>query len=228
MQVSKLDWIEAGLELVGWVGVSGIKITDLARRLGVTKGSFYWHFKDRDDYLESIVQAWEEDSRALFARVDAEPDPHKRLGVMLDLVTERVGHRKGRLPDHAMFTWAHHDRKIARRVALVEQERLDVLTRLGRDLGFSRGEAESRMLIMYLAAASWLERENRCPELLPRYDIFARQMNDLLLTSPLKPASGPPEPATRVAGAGPDDRAGSGGAATPARAAARKAARRRG
>ncbi len=197
MQVSKTDWIEAGLELVGWVGVSGIKITDLARRLGVTKGSFYWHFKDREDYLEAIVQTWEDDSRELFAKVDAEADPHERIRILLSLMTERVGQRKGRFPDHAMFTWAHHDRKIARRVAAIEQERLEVLGRLARDLGFARGEGETRALIIYLSAASWLEREYRCPELLPRYEVFFRNVFDLLLARPPETAPASPRPSEK-------------------------------
>jgi AcrR family transcriptional regulator len=56
--LARRDWIDAGLELLVGKGVDHVKITRLADALGVTRGSFYWHFKDRDDLLSALVEDW--------------------------------------------------------------------------------------------------------------------------------------------------------------------------
>src|SRR5688572_30336195 len=54
------DWVAAGLEIMAEDGVGGVKIHRLCERLGVTKGSFYWHFRDLDEYLGAVAQQWQE------------------------------------------------------------------------------------------------------------------------------------------------------------------------
>ena len=50
-RLSASDWVDVGFTFLGDEGIQGIKIDRMAERLGVTKGSFYWHFKDLDDFL---------------------------------------------------------------------------------------------------------------------------------------------------------------------------------
>jgi len=188
MQLSRTDWIEAGLEMIEREGVSGLRLAVLAKRLAVTKGSFYWHFKDRDDFLEAIITAWEEDSREFFSEAAKEPDPAARMRRLTALLGERLGRKRGRFPDHTVFAWAHYDRNIARRVAAVEAERLEFMAGALRELGLDRAEAETRALLSYLVATAWLEREDRCPELIPTHSVFFKLLEERILLGEGRPA----------------------------------------
>ena len=64
--LSAADWERAALELIAEQGVQALAVEPLARRMGVTKGSFYWHFSGRESLLEKALARWEEhDSRNL-------------------------------------------------------------------------------------------------------------------------------------------------------------------
>ncbi|MET0387197.1 MAG: helix-turn-helix domain-containing protein, partial [Polyangiales bacterium] len=66
------DWVTAGLAVLAQQGADAIKVEPLARELGVTKGSFYWHFRDRDALLKAILSHWQTVATAArLARVDA-------------------------------------------------------------------------------------------------------------------------------------------------------------
>ena len=74
------DWEQAALELVAEKGVTALAIEPLAKRMGVTKGSFYWHFGSRDELLERALRRWEEhDRRNLNRSLGEIDDPRERL-----------------------------------------------------------------------------------------------------------------------------------------------------
>ena len=55
-KLSQQDWIVRGLDTLRAQGISGVRVEPMARELGVTKGSFYWHFKDHDDFLQQLLE----------------------------------------------------------------------------------------------------------------------------------------------------------------------------
>lgn len=57
--LGRADWIKAALKLLVAEGESAVRITRLSEALGVTRGSFYWHFKDRADLLDALLETWE-------------------------------------------------------------------------------------------------------------------------------------------------------------------------
>ena len=59
-RLSELDWVKAGLLALAERGVEGLRVDRLARDLGVTKGSFYWHFKNRDELFDALAKFWGE------------------------------------------------------------------------------------------------------------------------------------------------------------------------
>ena len=74
------DWEREALELIADCGVQALAIEPLARRMGITKGSFYWHFSGRESLLERALQRWEEhDSRNLNKSLGEIDDPRERL-----------------------------------------------------------------------------------------------------------------------------------------------------
>ena len=57
--LSKEDWLRVALDVLNERGVDSVKVLPLSKALGVTRGSFYWHFKDRDDLLKQMLEYWE-------------------------------------------------------------------------------------------------------------------------------------------------------------------------
>jgi len=57
-QLVSEDWAETAIEALIEGGVELVQITELARRLSITRGSFYWHFENRDDLLASVLMTW--------------------------------------------------------------------------------------------------------------------------------------------------------------------------
>jgi AcrR family transcriptional regulator len=56
--LGRSDWIEAAIAMLAEDNVEALRVDTLAEKLGVTKGSFYWHFKGREDLLSGVLDAW--------------------------------------------------------------------------------------------------------------------------------------------------------------------------
>ena len=80
-RLSRDDWLAAALEVLYDEGVGNVSIVRIARDLGVTRGSFYWHFKDRHDLLRSLLDFWvHSQTEAILEKVDQfEGTPSERL-----------------------------------------------------------------------------------------------------------------------------------------------------
>src|SRR5260370_41438559 len=107
------DWIELGFELLAEEGLSGIKIDRLCARMGVTKGSFYWHFTDLRAYLEALADRWGEgrDSARAEFRELAHLEPRERLQRMMEVLADP---RQGTL-GRAAREWARGEPSVAQR-----------------------------------------------------------------------------------------------------------------
>ena len=110
MQKTRLDrdaWLQRSLDVLRAEGIQGVRVERLARDLGVTKGSFYWHFKDRDDLLRSILEFWTErfNNVILENRELLEPEPGQGLLAAIRRVREEGLDRY----ELAMRAWADHD-----------------------------------------------------------------------------------------------------------------------
>src|SRR5690606_34135016 len=73
-RLSAEDWAQAALELIAEQGVAAVAVEPLARRLGVTKGSFYWHFPSREALLVAALERWEQfEQEEVFGQLEAIP-----------------------------------------------------------------------------------------------------------------------------------------------------------
>src|SRR5690348_18444965 len=83
-RLSAADWERGALEMIAQEGVGALAVEALARRLGVTKGSFYWHFKNREALLQAALNRWEvDDTRELSGHVEAVGEhPRERHGAL--------------------------------------------------------------------------------------------------------------------------------------------------
>lgn len=164
------DWLrEARLALLQ-NGAEAVRVERLARNLHVTKGSFYWHFKDREELLEALLREWEDELlQDIIPRLKGRQGPDA-LPFLLQLMVKRVPlGEKGILPsDAAMFTWASVSPKVARRVNRAERKRIDLLKKLIGDSG--------RTELLYLMWLGFVARGQRVPSSRKQFPQIARAM----------------------------------------------------
>ncbi|MFC9876466.1 TetR/AcrR family transcriptional regulator [Nocardia salmonicida] len=85
------DWVTAAIAALGESGLTGVAVEPLAKRLGATKGSFYWHFKDRGALVDAVLARWEQlGTDEVIARLDELSDPIERLRLLFTEVIENA------------------------------------------------------------------------------------------------------------------------------------------
>ena len=147
-RLAQADWIVEAYRVLSESGWQALTVEGLARRLGVTKGSFYWHFKDRKALLAAVLEKWRD--QLVIARTEAtNGTPSQKIRYMLDIVVtaNRPG-RRGAL-ELAMRAWARQDPMAASVVEEVDQQRLDYTAGLFEQAGFSRCESEARAMLLF-------------------------------------------------------------------------------
>lgn len=146
-RLGREDWLAAALAVLAESGIEQVRIEPLARRIGVTKGSFYWHFKDRPDLLAALLEWWERVAGTdLLNRVEADGGPPSdRLWRLIEMLSLK----QGDVHDAALRAWARQDAAAAATLARVDTLRLDYLETLFRDLGFDRDQAMARARLVH-------------------------------------------------------------------------------
>jgi AcrR family transcriptional regulator len=183
------DWAEAALQLIAEKGLGALTISALAARLGVTKGSFYWHFTGREDLLASALARWERGVGDIIRSLDAIPDPRRRLELILDAASQPPRSRSL----YAALAEAAEEpvvRKVLQRVA---SARIDSLEQCYRGLGFTAALARATAVFAYAAYRGLLQLAHEAPATLPgewaSYAALNRQT--------FVPAAGPARPRSR-------------------------------
>jgi len=155
------DWIRAASLRFAQEGLESVRIELLARDLGVSKGSFYWHFRDREDLFNSVVTEWErEETEWLTEATEFQRSPAARWA---KFVERGADPQRGRF-EAALRSWARRDDRVASRVAAIEKERAIYIAGVLREVGFTPEAADTwseHALLLYLG---WLDRATRDPE----------------------------------------------------------------
>jgi len=149
-QLDREHWIEAAIDVLAREGVAGLRVEVLAKHCGVTKGSFYWHFKDKQALLEALLAQWK-DGRIRDIEKTTSVAPGKERD-QLHYAIELYGasrNRKGMLIELAVRDWARHDKQAAAVVESVDLYRLECTRKLFVAAGMSDAEAKSRSLLLY-------------------------------------------------------------------------------
>lgn len=147
------DWARAALDVVAESGVAAVAVEPLARRLGVTKGSFYWHFPSRDALLEAALARWEAyEQEAVFGKLEAIPDPRERLRALFQLVAHEA--RSHIIYSELLKALDHPVVKPV--IQRVSKRRLDYLTASYRQAGMGRVESQHRARLTYAAYVGFL------------------------------------------------------------------------
>ncbi len=145
---SREDWIRAAGRRLAQGGAAAVAVEALARDLGVTKGSFYWHFRDRAALLAALIADWAgRSTEPLLARLrDSSTSPQGRLRHLAAIV---AGEGRGAL-DPAIRAWAEHDPRVRAALQRVDRMRLDFIAGEFRALGFDPPAAWTRARLFYL------------------------------------------------------------------------------
>ena len=143
-------WVAGATEVLAEEGIAGLRVEVLAKRLKVTKGSFYWHFTDRRDLLLAVLSHWKEGRiRDIIKQTRAQPG-HELAQIyhVIDVYSASRS-RRGMLIELAVRDWARRDPEASVIVAEVD----DVHLRCARDLflacGVPMDEASSRCMLLY-------------------------------------------------------------------------------
>jgi AcrR family transcriptional regulator len=152
-ELTRDDWVLASLAALAEGGIDAVRVERLAKRLNVSKGSFYWHFSDRSDLHSALLDLWEKDFTAqLIANIASLPTPRARLLALAEEVLNAsndgvdVAHAEG-----AFSAWAVLDPVAAAKVRAVEAQRIGYLVRELSLMGADATDAELLSKGVYLA-----------------------------------------------------------------------------
>ena len=151
-RASKWDWFQTALDVLRMEGVDAVRVERLARELGIAKSGFYWHFKDRNDLLDQLVDYWAHEYTAVVTQNPtlSSLKPKARL-----IETARLIAKHG-LNDCevSMRAWALRDEQVAASVNSVYEMRLAYIGKCFEELGFDGAELESRTRL-FVCYQSW-------------------------------------------------------------------------
>ena len=141
-RLARADWIKAGLAALASEGPGGIAADPMARRLGVSRGSFYWHFEDVAAFHAALLEAWEAiavDQPHDAARAGAESDPRTYLRRLIGTAM-----RAPTALEAAIRRWAMLSPQAAAAVARIDGRRRALLAEAYRACGLDPARAEAR------------------------------------------------------------------------------------
>ncbi|MBR1123354.1 TetR/AcrR family transcriptional regulator [Bradyrhizobium lablabi] len=145
-QLSAGDWLDQGLKVLAQRGFTALKADPLAKAMGVSRGSFYWHFTDIGAFHAAILKRWREvAAEQVIAGLEAASGENP----MSLLLTSALRNRQAL--EKAVRSWATVDAKARSAVQAIDRRRLDYLEHMLRQSGVSADIAAARAQILYWA-----------------------------------------------------------------------------
>jgi len=148
-RLNRADWLVTARNSLIAEGKDAIKVERLAKKLKVTRGSFYWHFRDRDDLLIALLRSWEEETNVLFEQAlqgNHADGISKFCALCRSWINEDV---YDPIYDSAVRDWARVSKRAKMAVKRVDRKRIAIIQRIFSDMGFPDNEAFIRARITY-------------------------------------------------------------------------------
>jgi AcrR family transcriptional regulator len=163
-QLSPQDWTSAALRALADGGVTAVRVDVLARGLGVSRGSFYWHFADRDALLRAALEQWEQTVTAqVIERMEDVGHPLARFEKLV-----RAAFGPEAIPGLQPAILAHAGHPIVEPVLRrVTARRIDFIAEVYRDLGLASADARRRAVVAYATYLGWLDLRRGPADIVP-------------------------------------------------------------
>jgi AcrR family transcriptional regulator len=157
------DWARAALAAIAEGGVAAVAVETVAAELGATKGSFYWHFKNRDALIQAALDRWEQGrTEAVIDELEQQPDPAKRLRQLLEAAFERGPADRAEI---ALLANPGHPAAV-RAVRRVAERRITYIAEQLEKLGWDSGEALDRSVLLYYVYVGYLQMAHVAPHVI--------------------------------------------------------------
>jgi AcrR family transcriptional regulator len=172
------DWARAALKAIARGGIDAVAVETVAAELGATKGSFYWHFKDRDALIQAALDKWEQRrTEAVIEDFEREPDPAARLQKILG-----AGFEFGPSDRAEIVLLANPEHPAAvRAVRRVAERRITYIAEQLEKLGWSATEALDRAVVLYDVYVGYMQMAHVTPHLVS--DAARRRQLDLVFNA---------------------------------------------
>ncbi|MCL2429419.1 MAG: TetR/AcrR family transcriptional regulator [Alphaproteobacteria bacterium] len=159
-QLSARDWLDQGLKALAANGAGALKADPLAKAMGVSRGSFYWHFADVAAFRTAILAHWREVSaERVIADLEAAGEGENPLLLLL----RRTFSSRLTL-ERAVRSWATFDAEARNAVQAVDRRRIDYIDARLKASGFTEGVAEARAQILYWAFVGYALSDKALPK----------------------------------------------------------------
>ncbi|WP_338829992.1 TetR/AcrR family transcriptional regulator [Bradyrhizobium sp. 27S5] len=159
-QLSVKDWLDQGLKTLARTGFTALKAEPLAKVMGVSRGSFYWHFADIAAYRSAVLSYWREvAAEQVIAELETIPKGDEALALLL-----RRAFSARLALERAVRSWATVDAEARATVLEVDQRRIGYIETLLRQAGFPDDVARGRAQIFYWAFIGYALSEQALPK----------------------------------------------------------------
>ncbi|MFC4351725.1 TetR/AcrR family transcriptional regulator [Fodinicurvata halophila] len=159
LRTSKRDWLKMAVEILVTGGIDQVKVQVIARNLGVSRSSFYWFFKSRQDLLDQLLAHWQNvNTRSLVERAERPADSACRgvLNVFECWVNEELFDPR---LDIAVRDWARRSAKVRKVVDEGDTLRMNALTEMFKRQGYPEEEAFIRARVLYFMQIGYYSLE---------------------------------------------------------------------
>ena len=142
-RLTREEWLAKALDVIAHERHGKLRVQKLVESLGVTRGSFYWHFKDREDFVRSLAEYWDKWStdQVIEAVEGSRGDAKQRLRILMEFVfRNQLGQY-----DKAVRAWAFQEPTVEAAVRRSDRNRLAFVRSLFQEMGFAGDELETRV-----------------------------------------------------------------------------------
>lgn len=159
---NKIAWIEAGFQMLSEGGIDSVRVDRISKKIGLTRGSFYWHFKSRAEFLDAMLELWHKKGTSdIIALVEQEKDnPNNRLSALLNLTAKGADARYGgKFAEMAIRIWGKSNPKVAAAVKQIDAERIQFVHKLLNEMQVEPALASFLAEIIYNAYIGMVSRD---------------------------------------------------------------------
>lgn len=152
-------WLNAAYEMLRENGIEAVKVMPLAKKLGLTRTSFYWHFTDRDALLEAMIRRWEQKNTGNLinqTKAFAETITEAMLNVFDCWLDENLFDAR---MDLAIRNWARNHKELQTRLDLADAKRAKALFEMFKKFGYDDAQAQARSMTVIYTQIGYISME---------------------------------------------------------------------